>query len=584
MAGLILKNAIIRPHSPEKEVVGMDYVKSIVLQGMKDPKQTVRQTVGTVIVNIMEREEAGAWPEGLEALMKAVDSADANEQEGAFNSLQKLAEDCPGKVDCEINGQRPLNYLIERFLTHTEHENARIRVYALTCLKHYYTSPSQAITVHIDNIIAALFRRASDASADVRAVVCQSLSILLNVRPDKILPQMGNVAEYMIYSAQDQDESVALEASEFWLTFGEDPQLVDQLRPFLPQVGPLLLNGMAYSQSDLDWLGGDEEDNENVPDKLEDIKPRFYGKTHNHEHNENGEPKQPKPAGEEDEKDSDLDDYDDDEDDEDLQGEWNLRKCSAAALDVMAVSFGDEMLTVLLPHLRDKLFSTDWLQKESSILALGAIAEGCMTGLVPHLPTLLPFLISALSDPKPLVRSITCWTIGRYSSWIVEQVNVENGRDAYFVPVLEGLLRMVLDSNKRVQEAGCSAFATLEEEAGSILEPYMQPILQSLVAAFNKYQQHNLLILYDAIGTLADSVGPALSKEEHLQVLIPPLMQKWLSLSDDDIALVPLLEVSRPSLPTQVKAYSPFDHVLSVSVICGHWCRDKLFSLCTSHL
>jgi transportin-1 len=232
--------------------------------------------------------------------------------------------------------------------------------------------------VQIDNIIAALFRRASDASPDVRAAVCQSLSILLNIRPDKILPQMSNVAEYMIYSAQDQDESVALEASEFWLTFGEDPSMVDQLRPFLPQVGPLLLNGMVYSQSDLDWLGGDDEEDENVPDKAEDIKPRFYGKTHNQEHVENSGPKAaPAPKAEDEDDDSDYADDDYDEDDEDdLQGEWNLRKCSAAALDIMAVSFGDEMLTVLLPHLRDKLFSTDWLQKESSILALGAIAEG----------------------------------------------------------------------------------------------------------------------------------------------------------------------------------------------------------------
>jgi len=261
-------------------------------------------------------------------------------------------------------------------LTHTEHPNARIRVYALTCLKHYYSPSTQAVQVHIDNIIAALFRRASDASADVRAAVCQSLSILLNVRPDKILPQMGNVAEYMIYSAQDQDEAVALEASEFWLTFGEDPALADQLRPFLPQVGPLLLNGMVYSQNDLDWLGGDEEEDENVPDKVEDIKPRFYGKTHNQEHVENGAAKSAQPKPEEDEDSEYADDDYDEDDEDDLQGEWNLRKCSAAALDIMAVNFQDEMLNVLLPHLRDKLFSTDWLQKESSILALGAIAEG----------------------------------------------------------------------------------------------------------------------------------------------------------------------------------------------------------------
>ena len=142
---------------------------------------------------------------------------------------------------------------------------------------------------------------------------------------------------------------------------------------------------------------------------------------------------------------------------------------------------------------------------------------------------------------------------------------------------------MILDPNKRVQEAGCSAFATLEEEAGSVLEPYMQPILQSLVAAFHKYQQRNLLILYDAIGTLADSVGSALSKEEHLQVLIPPLMQKWLSLSNDDIALVPLLEVSHTCRRCRCDSWTLMIAAV-VPFFCRHRSRSLVRSLCPRHL
>lgn len=46
----------------------------------------------------------------------------------------------------------------------------------------------------------------------------------------------------------------------------------------------------------------------------------------------------------------------------------------------------------------------------------------------------------------------------------------------------------MLDSNKRVQEAACSAFATLEEEAGTDLLPYLDYIIQILVQAFGKYQ------------------------------------------------------------------------------------------------
>lgn len=49
-------------------------------------------------------------------------------------------------------------------------------------------------------------------------------------------------------------------------------------------------------------------------------------------------------------------------------------------------------------------------------------------------------------------------------------------------------MKRILDPNKKVQEAACSAFATLEEEAGMELEPYLGFILETLVFAFKKYQ------------------------------------------------------------------------------------------------
>lgn len=107
---------------------------------------------------------------------------------------------------------------------------------------------------------------------------------------------------------------------------------------------------------------------------------------------------------------------------------------------------------------------------------------------------------------------------------------------------------MVLDNNKRVQEAGCSAFATLEEEAGRGLEPFLEPILRNLVFAFDKYQQKNLLILYDAVGTLADAVGPGLNNKVLVDILMPPLINRWQRLSDNDEDIIPLLEVS-PFIP-----------------------------------
>ena len=43
---------------------------------------------------------------------------------------------------------------------------------------------------------------------------------------------------------------------------------------------------------------------------------------------------------------------------------------------------------------------------------------------------------------------------------------------------MQELLKRVLDHNKKVQEAACSAFATLEEDAETILVPYLGPVLQ----------------------------------------------------------------------------------------------------------
>lgn len=172
------------------------------------------------------------------------------------------------------------------------------------------------------------------------------------------------------------------------------------------------------------------------------------------------------------------------------------------------------------------------------IVFAGAIAEGCMSGMLSHLSELIPYLINCLNDKKALVRAITCWTLSRYSHWVVSQPH-----DMYLKPLMTELLKRILDGNKRVQEAACSAFATLEEEACTELVPYLGFILETLVFAFSKYQHKNLLILYDAIGTLADSVGHHLNKPDYINMLMPPLIQKWNVLKDEDKDLFPLLEV-----------------------------------------
>lgn len=488
----------------------------------------------------------------------------------ALSTFSKLCQDVPKALERvqSAPGRPFLDYLVPALIGQLESDNPKIRSHALNCLIPFIEpetdgTPPNSVSRCIDVFLSALFKRASDPSAAVRKQVCTAMVALLSSRPQKIIPEINGVVDYVLHCTQDEDKELALEACEFWLTFAEDQELLATLHPFLPRVAPVLFDCTVYSEDELFSLGAlDDENDAAVPDKPEDIRPQFYG---NKAHSQSTQSDQPHASGsgannaggsgrsrglltgdgdaanEDDlEEEDDLED-EEDSDDEDYS-EWTLRKCAAAALDVMANAFETELMHILLPHLKTKLYSEDWLQRESGILTLGAMAEGCIGHLSEHLPVLIPYLLTTLNDSRPLIRSIACWTLGRYSTWLIAPDSSLEHKQAYFVPALEGLLRMLLDNNKKVQEAGCSAFATLEEEAAFQLEPYLEPVLRNLVSAFQKYQQKNTLILYDAIGTLADSVGDALNKKELIDILMPPLILKWQKLGDDDEDLVPLLE------------------------------------------
>lgn len=198
-----------------------------------------------------------------------------------------------------------------------------------------------------------------------------------------------------------------------------------------------------------------------------------------------------------------------------------------------------------MPELMKLLNSQDWLEIESGILILGAIAEGCTNYGSPefgnHLPELIEQMIKfGLTHEKALIRSITCWTLSRYSTWIVHTTissygyrSVDEARNQFLQPLVFTLLDRILDNSKRVQEAACSAFATLEEEATSEIEIYLDKIVNTLIKALKQYQAKNLLILYDAIGTLADCISEPLANAENIAELLDELMQKWNNMPSD---------------------------------------------------
>ena len=141
-----------------------------------------------------------------------------------------------------------------------------------SCVNEFITPRASALMSNIDLFLENLFQLANDTDADVRKHVCRALVMLVEVRIERLIPHMQQIIEYMLLTSQDADHKVALEACEFWLMIADQPICRDVLQPYLDKLLPVLVKNMKYSDDDVLILQGDDE---TIPDREEDIRPRF---------------------------------------------------------------------------------------------------------------------------------------------------------------------------------------------------------------------------------------------------------------------------------------------------------------------
>ncbi|KAF2075365.1 hypothetical protein CYY_003341 [Polysphondylium violaceum] len=542
VAGLLLKTNIKTYYEKMPREV-QAYIKREILPNLSDSSQSVRRTIANIITTLIVKSSFKEWPDLLNILLQALDSPNENLVDGALLALQLICEDSTESIDYEA---RPaLNSLIPKLILFFKSNNPSFRRRALVTISFFITSKPGALLVNMDAFLRGVFSLSDDPSAEVRKHVCKTLVTLVETRIEFLLPFIKDVVKYMLHASKDTNEEVAIESTEFWAALSQsEHHCREVLLEFLPTLIPVLLNGMVYTEAEYSVL--DHGDDSMTPDRPEDIKPFFSsGKVHGTGQQLEGgfvqQEQQQQQQNNIQQQQQQEDDEEDDDDDDDLDwvdDVWTIRKGSAFALDVLSSIFDcNTYLTITLPLIEQRMAENNpWPIRESAILALGAIADGCKEGLIPHLSKVVPYLTNTLNDPKPLVRSITCWTLSRYGRWIANE-----GKDLCLHSVIINLLNRILDNNKTVQEAACSAFASIEDEADRLLVPYLSHILPTFVSAFSRYQAKNLLILYDAISTLAKVVGPELNKPEYINILIPPLLEKFNTLDDSSRALLPLL-------------------------------------------
>jgi transportin-1 len=359
----------------------------------------------------------------------------------------------------------------------------------------------------------------------------------LSFRPEYLKEHMLPISQFILNATGDENEDVALEACEYWLVFSSldetlcTEEMMDIVGSLLPHLLPTLLKSMVYSEEKkLELLEQNEMDERQNDDRTQDLAPVFHkSKTKGGARDDDGSDEE-----------EDHGNYDEDK-------EWSLRTCAAASLDSLASGFGsDETFPHLLPLLEQYLSNNDPWIREAGILALGAIEEGCGSEMNEHMHQLHPFLMNQVAQAGnvPQLVCISCWTLGRYASWAVEQT-ASGAQPELMNNLVNAIISRILDKNRKVQVASVSALCVLIENAGDMVIPYLDPIYRTLVLALEKHSARSLLVALETFGTIAMTLGEA-SGEGHLPSLyVPPLIRMWFLKAKEnplDRSLLPLLE------------------------------------------
>ena len=618
MAGLLLKNALVTPPLPantptdalgralpghvSRMVLPSDAVVEIkhgLLRCIADVEPTVRGTASTAIARsctaaVALEQSMGAfavkeWVELVPFLLQCIvagNDARATEVEdaaamGALVTLRKLLEDIPNRIAQDAPASS-FHDLVPALLHSLRSPSELRRKEALACLNCFIEPMPGSLVAHMNDYLAGLSALAADPSPNVRRLVCQGIVAMLSSRTEYVQPHIASISEFMLRATADCDSSVALEACEFWLTFAsldEDScsgDMMEMVVSLFPRLLPQLLKGMVYPPDKVEELmEANALDENGGTDRAQDVAPVFH---------------KARTKGTNDDSDDESDDDDDDLDDD---NEWTLRKCSAASLDALSGLYGaSNTLPPLLPALQEGLGHTDQWVREASILALGAIADGCKEELTPHLPQLHPFLLTQLTAPEslPQLRCIAAWTLGRYASWTVDQMHADAGDKSLVGRVAEALVGRMLDRHKKVQVAVCSALGVFVESAGDLMTPYLEPVYRTLMQALQVYRTRSLMVLFDTLGVrflffeffswlrifcrcltinipfflkkvLADYIGPAIGEGSLPGVYVPPLLKHWNEIAMEnpfDRSLLPLMECLGSSTVVCGMNYQPW--------------------------
>lgn len=492
-------------------------------------------SVGPVFARIAIAERLNGWGPIFEHFYNLLSSP---EPYNALKNLWYLIEDISCTQDSddiletlESNALgRPMKHIIPQLiaLTAAGHTH-QTRVLALRTLLLLVDLQLPSVDDNLQPFLMCVFALADELkNPEAQYHVCQALSRLTALHLEVIMPFIDQVVRYMIIcmAPDDNDERTRVGACDYWVQLlgctaimngdmePEEAEMRKRLfAPYLNEVVPLLVQYTQYSDEDLMEMSHKLHNDALEADDAQDIKPRHYNQAADDDLNE------------------DDDDDDDETNGEDAEAMWTVRRACGRAVDSLGGIFPLEVMTVATPLLQVALHSQDWRVVEAALLVFGAIANGCHSHVAPTLPEIGPYIISLMSHEQVLVRSTSCWALSCYSNYLAADGTL-------FFPLLEAAVSRIQDGNKMVQHSACSLLATLIDSAGPAVTPYAVMLLEVMDRCASLYQTKNRALMFDALNSLADAVGPDATSPTMLPALMNSVVGAFRALPSDDYSVV----------------------------------------------
>lgn len=494
-------------------------------QAVVDPQRNIRK-VACSIVSLAVRENL--WP--VEPVVQNLTQmlmqrhGELPAVHGAMRALSQIVDDCIYLLDMrQLTGtvvQAVQPYLTSSHLG-TSEEATEVRSKAFDVLatvleqagmdanSFSFQSLQKCILALMEACFTTLQAPPSAVIAS-KCVECLVLSLSFHTQiNDALFSQLLQLMfKAMTSPPAGTDEQLRIAATEFFSALLNFPHFAELAEPAMPEVIPVLIRDMVYSDMEMGMLQANAND-WNVPDKIDDIRPRHYqGRVQ-----------------------ATNDDDEDDQDDQDEVEEWNLRRVSARTLDSISEFYGDRILTPVLTVINAMMQPNQpWKELEAAILALGAICDGCFDSLTPYLPSIASRLLELLKGPQThfLVVSITLWTCTQIGRFIVND-------PASLQVLVPSILGKMQNPSKMVQESATAALENIVElcDEGQ-LNAAAPAIIQTVSECMRGYQLKNRVLLFEVLETICEVLGEALRENPAaVEVLMAPLGEVWNSTPND---------------------------------------------------